>query len=330
MELNRPLVSIIVPVYNAEKYIRRCIDSIKSQSLTDWELILIDDGSPDGSSEICNEYSNDDNRISVIHKTNGGVASARECGQSKAQGTYSIHVDPDDWIEPDMLKTLYDKAIEENVDMVISDFLFDYGPSHQVVSPQRTDGRDLLYNLLCQNLHGSLCNKLIRTELYSRYNLHFPENMICWEDLYICCNIAMHPCSVSCIPQALYHYDLHSNEQSMTRMATHKTLEAMKLFCNYFSNRLEIDRQHWLNEAKSSVLVTAYRCNLLNENDLRSLYPEINQWFINKYRRKYDMVFNNALAQVLSGKSMRYGRRYQKLNGAIQRIIVKFHNILYK
>ena len=120
-----PKVSVIVPIYKAEKYINRCIDSILAQTFTDWELLLIDDGSPDRSGEICDEYAENDPRIRVFHKANGGVSSARQMGQEEAVGEYTIHVDPDDWVEPTMLEELYAKAEADDADMVICDFFLD-------------------------------------------------------------------------------------------------------------------------------------------------------------------------------------------------------------
>ena len=117
-----PSISIIVPIYNAEKYIHRCLDSILAQTYKNFELILINDGSIDNRGKICDEYSQRDNRIKVIHKNNGGVASARQCGIENAKGEYTIHIDPDDWVESNMLEELYNKAIKEKADVVICDF----------------------------------------------------------------------------------------------------------------------------------------------------------------------------------------------------------------
>lgn len=115
-------ISIIVPVYKAEKTLDKCITSILSQTFTDFELLLIDDGSPDGSGIICDHYALKDERIRVIHKSNGGVSSARQTGVDVARGEYSIHVDPDDWVEPEMLQELYRSAKKHDADMVICDF----------------------------------------------------------------------------------------------------------------------------------------------------------------------------------------------------------------
>ena len=107
-----PKISIIVPVYKAETYLSRCLDSIINQTFKNFEVLLIDDGSPDCSGEICDKYAAMDTRIRVLHKENGGVSSARQMGLDNAKGEYTIHADPDDWVEPNMLEELYKKAKE--------------------------------------------------------------------------------------------------------------------------------------------------------------------------------------------------------------------------
>lgn len=113
-----PKVSIIVPVYKAEQYISRCIDSIIAQTFTDWELLLVDDGSPDRSGEICDEYARKDKRIRVFHKDNGGVSSARNLGLDKMQGEYVTFVDADDWIDIETLEVCIDKIEEGHLDVL--------------------------------------------------------------------------------------------------------------------------------------------------------------------------------------------------------------------
>ena len=104
--MEKPIVTIIEPVYKAEKYLSCCIDSILAQSFKDFELLLIDDGSPDSSGQICNEYASKDNRIHSFHKENGGVSSARNMGIDNAQGEWICFIDSDDWVEADFLKEL--------------------------------------------------------------------------------------------------------------------------------------------------------------------------------------------------------------------------------
>ena len=103
-----PELSVIVPVYNAEKYLHKCVDSILSHTYRDCELLLVDDGSPDQCGTICDAYAVQDSRVKVIHKANGGVSEARNVGLDQAKGNYISFIDPDDWVEPDMFRSTID------------------------------------------------------------------------------------------------------------------------------------------------------------------------------------------------------------------------------
>ena len=120
MKNNSVLYSVIVPIYKVEDYLSNCIESILNQSYEDFELLLIDDGSPDNCPNICEEYAKKDKRIRVIHKENGGLVSARNTGIKEAKGKYICYVDGDDTIHKDLLKDIYDKSIKDgNPDMII-------------------------------------------------------------------------------------------------------------------------------------------------------------------------------------------------------------------
>ena len=177
----QPKVSIIVPVYNAEKYLHRCVESILSQTFLEYELLLIDDGSPDRSGEICDEYAQKDNRIHVFHKENGGVASARQFGLEHAQGEFVIHADPDDYVESSMLEELYECAKKNQADLVICDFFVD----DDKYSKQEPSGENHMIVLkdLFQRLHGSCWNKLVRRSCYEKFNITFSQNLSFCEDL---------------------------------------------------------------------------------------------------------------------------------------------------
>ena len=120
-----PKVSVIIAVYNAEKFLSRAVDSVLNQTMTDFELLLINDGSKDKSGDICDQYAQQDSRIRVFHQENQGVAKARQVGTDNALGEYVIHCDADDWIESDELSSLYQKAQQESADMVICDYYQD-------------------------------------------------------------------------------------------------------------------------------------------------------------------------------------------------------------
>lgn len=310
--MSSPKISIIIPVYMAESYLHRCVDSIITQTFTDWELLLVDDGSPDHSGELCEKYASAyKSRIKAFHKPNGGVASAREFGMQQARGEYSIHVDPDDWIDSNTLEELYQQAVKEQADMVICDFMMEY-PNRQIHNcqkPQLLDSSSFMHQLLQQERHGSLCNKLIRTELYHKYQLHFPEKMICWEDLYICCSILLHGCKLAYVPHALYHYDFYTNDNSMVRHTDMRGLQAQIDFCRLMQAKISPEYLPELNELKGITLITAFRNQLLNEQAIRSLFPEINDWYVTRYGHDYEKSNYYGLTLVLRGYNFKTARR---------------------
>ncbi len=117
-----PEISVVVPVYKVENYIRRCIDSVRVQTFTDFELLLIDDGSPDGCYEICESYARGDNRIKVFRKENGGLSDARNYGVNKAGGKYITFIDSDDYVSNDYLETLHNLIIENDADIAVGNY----------------------------------------------------------------------------------------------------------------------------------------------------------------------------------------------------------------
>lgn len=121
--MHTPLVSIIVPIYKVEPYLRRCLDSIVNQTYTNLEIILVDDGSPDGCPQICDEYAAKDKRIVVIHKENGGLSDARNAGLDICKGEYVSFVDSDDWVDKNYIKQMFNVAINNHANIVISDFI---------------------------------------------------------------------------------------------------------------------------------------------------------------------------------------------------------------
>ena len=116
--MNTPKISILVPVYNVEKYLQRCVDSVLAQDFTNWEMILVDDGSPDRCPQMCDAFTAKDTRIKVIHQENRGAHAARKAGFEHAKGEYLVFLDPDDYLLPKALSSLYAKAIESKYDIV--------------------------------------------------------------------------------------------------------------------------------------------------------------------------------------------------------------------
>ena len=120
--MENELISVIVPIYNVENYLRMCLDSIQNQTYKNFECLLINDGSPDNSAEICREYVAKDSRFRYFEKENGGVSSARNLGIECSEGVYITFVDSDDWVEPDYLEVLYSIIVQEKADISVSTY----------------------------------------------------------------------------------------------------------------------------------------------------------------------------------------------------------------
>lgn len=202
-----PAISIIVPIYNMERLMRRCIDSLLAQSFKDFELLLIDDGSKDSSWSICQEYAERDPRVFIFHKENGGLSDTRNFGLQHAHGQYSIFADPDDWVSPEGLNLLYDKALENNADIVMCDIYHEdeYVRHYTKQEPSALDHNTVLKELFV-NIGGFTVNKLIKTSLYQKYGIEYPKGIYGCEDQYTMAAIFKHNVKITYVPIAFYHY----------------------------------------------------------------------------------------------------------------------------
>ena len=178
LKLNMPKISVIVPVYNAGEYLHRCVDSILAQTFTDFELLLVNDGSKDNSGVICDEYAARDSRVCVFHKENGGVSSARNLGLDNAKGEWITFVDSDDYILPAFLTTFVDLC-KSNPDLCIQGIV----PNYEISSEYKITQSSFNYNgnvkdyLLLNNcqMAGSLCNKLFNNSIIRNSKLQLNE-----------------------------------------------------------------------------------------------------------------------------------------------------------
>lgn len=239
--METPKISVIVPVYKAENYLHRCVDSLLAQTFTNFEVLLIDDGSPDRSGEICDEYAQKDDRVRVFHKENGGVSSARNVGIDNALGEYTIHTDPDDWVEPNMLDELYKKAQEEDADMVFCDYYMNKPLKQTYKSQCPTSLYDiqLLRKDFINKLHGSTWNKLIRAICYKQQNIRFNESIAFCEDKLFILEILKHINRVSYMNQAFYHYDQLTNKNSLVKkIFTNEDYQNRFFICQMLKNTM--------------------------------------------------------------------------------------------
>ena len=208
-------ISVIVPVYNVEKYLNKCVESIVNQTYTNLEIILVDDGSPDNCPQMCDEWAKKDNRIKVIHKKNGGLSSARNAGLGMVSGAYVTFVDSDDWIDNDALEKMLRSAHKNKADIVSAGFYFETleCTHNQILTEQSYMDNDIVINLLMDNIRPEVCGKLYRFRLIC--DLRFDENIKYAEDLPFNFNIMLNAQRFYGMNACCYHY-LQSSENSIT------------------------------------------------------------------------------------------------------------------
>ena len=243
-----PVISIIIPVYNTEKYLRRCLDSIVAQTYKDFECILVDDGSTDGSGMICDEYTKRDSRFKVIHKENEGVSAARNDGVSAASGEWIAFADSDDWMERNMLEELMNKT-SEGCDIVMCDYYRQYsldGVEYMILKPKSLDHTAVMEDLFSGNLMGALWNKLIRRSCFERYNIQFPTNISFMEDIFVICSMLLYEVKVGYVAKALYHYNNINTGTNLSGLMydrnSKKDIEGLTYFIDFFEDRIKNPR----------------------------------------------------------------------------------------
>lgn len=273
-------ISIIVPVYNAESTLRRCLESILGQTYTDLEILLINDGSTDQSGKICEEYAARDKRVRYFNRKNQGVSAVREFGTRQAKGTYFIHFDSDDWAHSQMIMDMGAEAIKQNADILISDFYVDTskGTVYSKQQPAKLQSLEVLHNILSGSLHGSTCNKLVRTSLYRSCDIHFPNGVNYCEDIMIWVKLLQHNVKIGYLPKAFYHYDYNLNPNSITRSYTKETLRQRLAYITLLESSL--DKDEYASEIlhnKLCVKFEAFEKGGLLGKDFMAIYPEINK-----------------------------------------------------
>lgn len=209
-----PRLSVVVPVYNTEKYLHRCVNSILAQTFTDFELLLIDDGSKDSSGVICDDYVARDSRVRVFHKENGGVSSARNLGLEHSQGEWIVFVDSDDWIETTMFELMYEKAVKDGTELVYCDMNMVYEDKTEICHSAEFHIRK---EYLIQNYITTVwtCLVLFMTKkcVYEENKLKLPMQIDYCEDFWLAVRLMHYAKKVSYVPFVLYNYN-RTNENS--------------------------------------------------------------------------------------------------------------------
>lgn len=285
--MKKPAISIIVPIYGVEAYLPACVDSILNQSFTDFECILVDDGSPDGCPALCEEYARRDARVRVVHRENGGLSAARNSGLDIARGKYISFVDSDDLLHPQFLEILYRAAAETGAKITVCDFLrFQDGTSPDVSIPGHKhtllDQREALWALV--NFRDMVCcsrmtvawNKLYRRELFD--GLRYPEGKL-HEDEFLIHRLLLRAERVCLCEDVLYLY--RTREDSIT------------------GSRHAIDPRHL-------EVLDAFeeRCRLLNIPEYQDIYPTMVECYFEA------MIRHAYMVAYPSGKFLTVYRRY--------------------
>lgn len=222
-----PKISVIVPVYNAEQYLPRCIDSILSQTFTDFELLMIDDGSTDNSGEICDEYEKKDDRIRVFHKENEGISVTREFGINHVNGQFIQFVDSDDWIEFNMLELMYNQAIITGADIVGCNFIQEYENKSLNTKAIYKDKESFTLSVI-SNYWGVLWKLLIHHQLFVKNNIHFPAGINGGEDYFVVTQLLLNCNIVSFVDSHLYHYVRYNNTSFISTPSFEKLMYQVK------------------------------------------------------------------------------------------------------
>lgn len=298
-----PKVSVIVPVYNSEKYLRRCIDSILSQTFDDFELLLIDDGSTDLSGKICDDYFRLDNRIKVFHKLNEGISLTRQFGVDHAYGDYIQFVDSDDWIESNMLELMYNQAVQDSSDIVGCNFWEINKDGKKEIKTYYTTKEHFLRDVI-SGYWGVVWKILVKKDLYKKNNICFPEKINGGEDYVVCVKLLTMADSVRCVDKPLYYYNRINPTSIISTPSKSKIYEqigATKLVEQFLKDK------NIISDYTRELDIRKFRSKfpLLRSNHIEwySVFPESN--YVYKYlklglRNKLYMIVANVDAKIKS------------------------------
>lgn len=287
------LLSIIVPVYKTEQYLNQCVDSILAQTMENYELILVDDGSPDNSGAICDDYAARHTNVRVIHKPNGGLTAARQSGMEAAQGKYVAFVDSDDWIDPDMYAVLVAQAEEHGADLVSCGYIGEYDDRAErycdAVDSGVYTGEKLVrlretavfsVDQMCQGLAPSTCTKVYLRESAAEVFLSRTDSVSFGEDALFTYPVVFRAnCVVVNNEHCAYHYRRWSG--SMTGSYNQKYFDDLFTLCDRLHAAAEKVRTEAIDRS------IAYNYAFLYLNGLNQLMGRSHRV---GYREKYRMV----------------------------------------
>ena len=264
--------SIITPVYNSEKYLSKCIESILNQTYKDWEFIIVDDGSTDSSLTIMQQYACKDNRIIVFSKSNEGPGLTRNCAVQMATGEYIAFLDSDDYVSNDFLERINLEIDSADVDVIFYDLIFEDENGKQLREERMSLNNGLdRYQLICNQMTGKMpwggCRKVSSLRLIKQWNLHYSSDTV-GEEAIFSFELLRHARKVKFVPQILYHYVNHVESQSKKGTQNAEgisvngwTIVAEKMRNYLIDNKLCCEYKGALNAFGYVALVGWIRCN---------------------------------------------------------------------
>lgn len=298
----KELISVIVPVYNVEKYLDRCIKSIVNQSYTNLEIILVDDGSPDKCGEICDEWAQKEERIKVIHKKNGGLSDARNTGIEIAQGQYLSFIDSDDYIHKDFIKILYENSLKNNADISMcgvkrTDKNEDISREVKNENITIVFSKDILERK--NNIYCVAWNKLYKKSIFN--NIRYPKGKI-HEDVAVIYKIMYYSNKIAITDAELYFY-FNAPESIMRSKFSRKRLDILEGLKNQYEFFIKIGEKKYayfvLREFLDNVLKLYQQCSSLKKEKY-----EIRKKLIRKYEENYKKVILNS--NTSTGMKLKY------------------------
>lgn len=301
--MENELISVIVPIYNMEKYLNKCVDSILNQTYSNMEILLIDDGSTDLSPKICDEYMKTDSRIKVFHKKNGGLSDAKNFGIKKASGKYVAFVDSDDWIENNMYENMYYKLKDTKSNIVVCGRYIEYENGEKKEWYNKNEiimnkEQSLIYLNSFYNFDMSSCDKLYEKSLFD--NIEFPYGKKC-EDAYTTYLLFNKADRVTYIPKCFYHYFQRSGSISRNEKINMDYIYAaekqLKFFITKYPHLIYIAETNYAFSVKSIFQVSVERkLQLTDEFNLKR--KEVKKYYKSILNNKY-ITMKKKLTYIL-------------------------------
>ncbi len=329
-------ISIIVPIYNVEKYLNQCIDSIINQTYKNLEIILVDDGSPDNCPKICDDYQKKDNRIKVIHKQNGGLSDARNAGLEIATGDYIGFVDSDDYIAPDMYEKLLLLAESKDCEIAVCGFIKVTSKAMQnkniALGIKVLTKEQALYELMCEETFEDYAwNKLYKKELFKETNIRYPKGMA-FEDTFTTYKLFLASNRVVVTESPLYYYRINRIGSIIYNQTIREKVQKMKAYNQRleYINDLTIKDIELIKDTilSKSVLLGYNLLNLIFIKDVYKKYKEEYQYIIkfykdNKCKLKYNNYFSKKIKLIYSCYVVNFifGKIIHKIINVIDKII---------